>query len=163
MGSLSHLDREGRARMVDVGHKPDQRRVARARGRIRLAPGTVTLIAENNVKKGDVLTVAEIAGIQAAKRTADLVPLCHTVHTGSIRVVARLCDDGVLVESEVSSIGPTGVEMEALMAVSVALLTVYDMCKAADKHMAIDEIVLVEKTKEDVLNKAGKQAKRRKA
>jgi len=162
MGPLSHVDREGRARMVDVGHKPDQRRVARARGRIRLAAGTVALIAENNVKKGDVLTVAEIAGIQAAKKTFDLVPLCHTVHIGGIRVVARLCDDGVLVESEVSSIGPTGVEMEALTAVSVALLTVYDMCKAADKHMVIDEILLLKKTKEDVVDKAGKKTRRRK-
>lgn len=150
MSSLSHVDEEGRARMVDVGHKPNQRRVARASGKIRLLPGTVALVAENNIKKGDVLTLAEVAGIQAAKKTFDLIPLCHAVHIGGIQVAAKLEADGVAVTSTVSSIGPTGVEMEALSAVSVALLTVYDMCKAVDKQMEIGSIVLLEKTKEDV-------------
>jgi len=129
MPSLSHVDDEGRARMVDVGHKPDQRRVARASGKIRLAPATVALVAENGIKKGDVLAVAEIAGVQAAKKTAELIPLCHTLNLSGIKVVARLDSDGVTITAEVSSTGQTGVEMEALSAVSVALLTVYDMCK----------------------------------
>ncbi len=148
MPSLSHVDDEGRARMVDVGHKPDQRRVARASGKIRMAPATVALVRENGVKKGDVLTVAEIAGVQAAKKTWDLIPLCHAVHIGGIKVVGKLEADGVTITGEVSGTGPTGVEMEALTAVSVALLTVYDMCKAVDKGMVIGDIALLEKTKE---------------
>ena len=147
---LSHVDEQGRARMVDVGDKPDQRRTARASGRIELAPETVSLIRENSLKKGDVLAVAEIAGIQAAKQTAALIPLCHNIVLCGIKVRARLESDGVAVESEVSSVGVTGVEMEALTAVSVALLTVYDMCKAADKNMRIGDIVLIEKTKVDL-------------
>lgn len=149
MASFSHVDGEGRARMVDVGHKPDQRRVARASGRIRLTAETVALIAENNIKKGDVLAVAELAGIQAAKKTFDLIPLCHIVHIAGASVTARLESDGVTVTAEVSSVGPTGVEMEALTAVSVALLAVYDMCKAVDKQMRVGDIVLISKTKED--------------
>jgi cyclic pyranopterin phosphate synthase len=149
MPSLSHVDDQGRARMVDVGHKPDQRRVARASGKIRLAPATVRLVAENSIKKGDVLAVAEIAGVQAAKRTADLIPLCHTLFVSGIKVAAKLDDEGVTVTAEVSCTGPTGVEMEALTAVSVALLTVYDMCKAVDKGMVIGDIVLLEKTKQE--------------
>lgn len=148
MASFSHVDEEGRARMVDVGHKPDLRRVARATGKIRLTATTVALIAENSMKKGDVLTVAEIAGVQAAKRTAEWIPLCHTLSLTGIRVQAALEADGVTVTSEVSCTGPTGVEMEALTAVSAALLTVYDMCKAVDKQMVLGDIVLLEKTKE---------------
>jgi cyclic pyranopterin phosphate synthase len=136
--------------MVDVGNKPDQRRIARASGKIWLAPETVALIAENEIKKGDVLTVAEIAGIQAAKRTAELIPLCHNIMLCGIKVKATLDSYGVQVESEVSSIGVTGVEMEALTAVSVALLTVYDMCKATDKKMLIGDITLLEKAKTDL-------------
>ncbi len=150
MGNLSHVDGEGRARMVDVSGKPVQRRIARACGRIRMAPETAGLIRENSIKKGDVLSVAEIAGIQGAKRTSDLIPLCHTLHIGSVHVRARLETDGVVVESEVVATDQTGVEMEALTAVSVALLTVYDMCKAVDKQMTIGDIVLVEKRKEDL-------------
>jgi len=150
MDKLSHLDDEGRARMVDVSAKKSQHRVARARGRIRMAPETAALVAANDIKKGDVLTVAEIAGVQAAKKTFDLIPLCHTVHIDSIRVKAKIEDDGVTIESEVAATDTTGVEMEALTAVSVALLTVYDMCKAVDKKMVIGEIVLIEKSKKDV-------------
>ncbi len=150
MPPLSHVDDEGRARMVDVGHKSDQRRVARASGKIRLEPSTVALVAENSLKKGDVLTTAEIAGVMAAKKTAELIPLCHAITTHGIKVVARLDAEGVAVSSEVSAVGRTGVEMEALTAVSVALLTVYDMCKAVDKRMTISDIVLIEKTKEPV-------------
>lgn len=150
MESLSHVDKEGRARMVDVGHKPNQRRIARASGFIRLSGETVKLIEENNMKKGDVLTVAEIAGIQAAKKTGEWIPLCHPIPITSIRITATLQKDGVLIVSESACCGPTGVEMEALTAVSAALLTIYDMCKAVDKNMCIKNIVLLEKRKEDV-------------
>ncbi len=150
MAQLSHVDDAGRARMVDVSGKPVQRRIARASGHIDMAPATANAIRANLIKKGDVLAVAEIAGIQAAKRTPDMIPLCHTVHIASVRVLAALDDDGVTVESEVVATDQTGVEMEALSAVSVALLTVYDMCKAMDKEMTIGRIVLVEKRKENL-------------
>jgi cyclic pyranopterin monophosphate synthase len=150
MKKLSHVDGEGRARMVNVGAKKDQLRVARAQGHIALAAKTVALIAENQIKKGDVLTVAEIAGIQGAKRTFDLIPLCHTVHIDGVAVTAQLEKDRVVVTSEVSCVGKTGVEMEALTAVSVALLTVYDMCKAVDKAMELTSIKLISKEKHDV-------------
>ena len=120
---LSHTDSGGRARMVDVGDKVVQRRTARASGRIALARSTVGLIRENQIKKGDVLTVAQIAGIQAAKRTADLIPLCHPLVLDSINVQMEIREDGVTATSEVRCDGRTGVEMEALTAVSVALPT----------------------------------------
>jgi len=147
---LSHIDPEGNARMVDVGNKPDQLRIAQAEGYISLNDETVKLIRENNLKKGDVLTVAEIAGIQAAKRTADLIPLCHTLQITKVKVEAILEEKGVRISSEVKCLGQTGVEMEALTAVSVGLLTVYDMCKAADKGMIMDEIRLINKEKHDL-------------
>lgn len=147
MNELTHTDSEGRARMVDVGDKPDQKRIAKASGKIRLAEETVQLIRQNALKKGDVLTVAEIAGVQAAKRTAELIPLCHNIPLSKITVVASISAEGVNVSSEVHCNGQTGVEMEALTAVSVALLTVYDMCKAVDKAMVIENITLNEKTK----------------
>ena len=147
---LSHIDEKGKANMVDVGAKPNQMREAKAGGYIKLNPNTVSLIRENSMKKGDVLTVAEIAGIQAAKRAADLIPLCHTLLLTKVDVKANLTDSGVEVNSVVRCVGQTGVEMEALTAVSVALLTVYDMCKAIDKEMEIGEVKLVEKTKLDI-------------
>ncbi len=147
MKKLSHTDQQGKARMVDVGDKPDQKRIAKAAGEIRLAAGTIELIRQNALKKGDVLTVAEIAGVQAAKRTAELIPLCHNIVLSKITVVATVIPDGVSVTSEVRCTGQTGVEMEALTAVSVALLTVYDMCKAVDKNMVFGNISLTEKTK----------------
>jgi cyclic pyranopterin phosphate synthase len=150
MSELSHVDGEGRARMVDVGGKPDQLRRARASGRIDLAAETVSLVRENAIKKGDVLAVAEIAGVQAAKRTSELIPLCHPLPLTDAKVTAKLEADGVSVVAEAACVGRTGVEMEALTAASVALLTVYDMCKAVDKNMRIGEVVLIEKTKEDV-------------
>lgn len=149
MDKLSHVDETGRARMVDVSGKQPQRRTARASGRIDLAPATVALIAENNIRKGDVLAVAQLAGIQAAKRTSELIPLCHPLQLGHIDVQAQLVDDGAEVEATVQCVDRTGIEMEALTAVSVALLTVYDMCKAVDKQMRIHDIVLEEKTKDD--------------
>ncbi len=144
---LTHIDAEGRARMVDVSAKPSQHRVAKARGFITLEKDTIALIGENRIKKGEVLTVAEVAGILAAKRTSELIPLCHPLQLTTVKVEARLEEGGVSVTSTVSCIGQTGVEMEALCAVSVALLTVYDMCKAVDKKMRIGEIVLLEKSK----------------
>jgi len=136
--------------MVDVGAKVPQRRTARAEGVIELAAATLDLIRANQVKKGDVLTVAQIAGIQAAKRTGDLIPLCHPLLLDHVQVRLELVEGGVRASSEVSCVGRTGVEMEALTAVSVALLTVYDMCKAVDKSMRIGRIVLREKVKQDV-------------
>ena len=134
--------------MVDVGGKPDQKRVARAAGKICLEPATIQLITANDMKKGNVLTVAEIAGIQAAKKTSEWIPLCHTLQLTGIKVDAVLNEEGVTITSVVSSMGPTGVEMEALTAVSAALLTIYDMCKAVDKKMVLSDIILLEKTKQ---------------
>jgi cyclic pyranopterin phosphate synthase len=133
--------------MVDVSAKAPQLRVARAQGAIVLAGKTIELIRENQIRKGDVLTVAELAGVQAAKRTSELIPLCHPLQLDDVSVTATVTADGVQVASRVSCVGRTGVEMEALTAVSVALLTVYDMCKAVDKSMRIGQIVLLEKTK----------------
>lgn len=150
MDELSHVDDSGKARMVDVSHKKDQIRIAIASGFIRLSPGTVQLIRDNQVKKGDVLTVAQIAGIQAGKKTSELIPLCHPLPITKIEVLTDLQENGVTVTSEARCIGQTGVEMEALTAVSVALLTIYDMCKAVDKKMVINEVRLLEKSKTDI-------------
>ena len=150
MSKLSHTDEKGKANMVDVSAKPQQLRIAKALGNILLKPETLQLVRDNQMKKGDVLTVAEIAGIQAAKRTGELIPLCHPLPLTKVAVKARLTDTGVEVSSEVRCIGSTGVEMEALAAVSVALLTVYDMCKAVDKEMIIQGVMLIEKTKSDI-------------
>jgi cyclic pyranopterin phosphate synthase len=150
MAQLTHVDEQGGARMVDVGDKPVQRRIARARGAIAIAPETAALIRENAVAKGDVLTVAQIAGLQAAKRTAELIPLCHPLELTKIHVDLQVKDTAVVAKSEVHCTGRTGVEMEALTAVAVALLTVYDMCKAVDAQMVIGDVHLVEKIKHDV-------------
>lgn len=145
---LTHLDDQGRARMVDVGHKPATRRSAVAAGAIRMKPETLAAIRQNAVEKGDVLTVAQIAGVSAAKNTADWIPLCHPLQIDAIDVSLTLDSDlpGVRVEARVALTGRTGAEMEALVAVSAALLTVYDMCKAADRGMEVERIVLVEKS-----------------
>lgn len=152
MNQFSHIDERGKARMVDVGSKPTQQRLAVARGMITMRKETVTLIRENQIKKGDVLTVAEIAGIQAAKRTSELIPLCHPLQVAKIEVETQLVDKaarkGVEVTATVRCSGQTGVEMEALTAVSVALLTIYDMCKAVDKSMEMGKVRLLEKKKE---------------
>lgn len=146
---FSHINKDGKANMVDVSAKSSQIRTAKANGTIRLNASTIALIRENEIKKGDVLTVAEIAGIQAAKRTSELIPLCHNLNLSKVEVKATIVEGGVSVFSMAKCIGQTGVEMEALTAVSVALLTIYDMCKAVDKEMVISEIRLVEKTKVD--------------
>ncbi len=151
MNKLSHTDDAGKARMVDVGGKPVQHRTAMARGWISLQPETIQLIRDNQMKKGDVLTVAEIAGVQAAKDTSRLIPLCHPLQLTKVEVTSAIIDKedktGVEVHGKVTCNGQTGVEMEALAGVSVALLTVYDMCKAVDKNMVIKEVQLLEKTK----------------
>jgi len=148
MAKLSHTDEKGKANMVDVGQKPDQVRIARAQGFISLSAETIHIIRENQMKKGDVLTIAEIAGIQGGKRTSELIPLCHPLSITKMDVKSELQENGVLVTSMAKCIGKTGIEMEALTAVNVALLTIYDMCKAVDKSMEIGEIKLISKTKE---------------
>lgn len=150
MKKLSHTNNEGKANMVDVGHKPNQLRTAKAEGFISLGEETVKLIKENEMKKGDVLTIAEIAGIQGAKRTSGLIPLCHPLQLTKVDVKAMIEENGVRIKSMVRCVGQTGVEMEALNGVSIGLLTIYDMCKAADKNMVISEIKLIEKTKENL-------------
>lgn len=150
MEKLSHVDEKGKANMVDVAAKADQKRIAKATGHISLKPETIQLIKDNSMKKGDVLTIAEIAGIQGGKRTSELIPLCHPLQITKLDVKTFIDETGVRVNSEARCIGKTGIEMEALTAVSVALLTVYDMCKAVDKEMNIDELKLVEKTKTDI-------------
>lgn len=145
-GELSHLDAAGHARMVDVTKKDVTTRRAVARGRISLLPETIALITSGGVPKGDVLAVARIAGIQAAKRTSELIPLCHPVMVGAVTVDFEIQDGFIEIESQVDIVERTGIEMEALTAVSVAALTIYDMCKAADKSMTIGEIALWEKT-----------------
>ncbi len=147
MKHLTHTDTTGRAVMVDVGNKDIQLRIARATGHIVLSSDTIKLIRENLVKKGDVLTVAQVAGISAAKQTSGLIPLCHNIVLDNVKVEAAIDASGVRVESEVRCSGKTGVEMEALTAVSISLLTVYDMCKAVDKKMVIDNLTLIEKIK----------------
>jgi cyclic pyranopterin monophosphate synthase len=149
MAELSHLDAEGRAQMVDVGTKPIQYRRAIAQGTIRLDPATLELLRQKALPKGDVLCVAQIAGIQAAKRTAELIPLCHPLTLDKIDVQLEPFDQGVTAISTVQCHGRTGVEMEALTAVIAALLTIYDMCKAVDRGMSITDIHLVEKVKLD--------------
>jgi len=144
---LSHVDESGAARMVDVSPKPETARTARAGGAIRMSAEALALVRENRVAKGDVLSVARIAGIMAAKKTSDLVPLCHPLPLSGVVVELRLDDElpGVRVEATVRTTGRTGVEMEALTAVSVALLTVYDMVKAVDRGMEIGSVLLLEK------------------
>ena len=150
MKQLSHLNKEGKANMVDVGDKPDQLRIAKASGFILLQKETIKLINENLIKKGDVLTIAEIAGIQAAKETSRLIPLCHTLMLTKVEVKTTVKENGILIESMVKCTGKTGVEMEALTAVNVALLTIYDMCKAVDKQMIMTDIKLDSKEKTDL-------------
>ncbi len=142
MSKLSHINTDGKANMVDVGNKPQQIRTAKASGFIQLQAKTIQLINESLIKKGDVITIAEIAGIQAAKETSRLIPLCHPLQLTKVEVKATVKENGVEVKSLTRCIGQTGVEMEALTAVNVALLTIYDMCKAVDKQMIMSDIKL---------------------
>jgi cyclic pyranopterin phosphate synthase len=146
MSKLSHLDSQGRARMVDVSAKPDSVREAVAMGLVRMSPQTKALALAGGGKKGDVRAVAEIAGVMAAKRTAELIPLCHPLALSKVEVSVEPADEGLAVTARVKTTGPTGVEMEALTAVSVACLTLYDMLKAAERGMTIEAVRLMEKT-----------------
>lgn len=145
---LTHVDEAGAARMVDVSGKPPVRRTARAAGSIAMQPETVRAVREGAVQKGDVLAAARIAGIAAAKRTWDLVPLCHNIAIDHVSVQFRLDDDAIAIEATAVCTDKTGIEMEALTAVTVAALTIYDMCKAIDQGMCIRDVRLIEKTKE---------------
>jgi cyclic pyranopterin monophosphate synthase len=146
---LSHLDQAGRARMVDVGDKPMMDRSAVATGTIRMSPNAYRQVVEQTIAKGDVLAVSEVAGTLAAKRTAELIPLCHPLGLDHVEVEASLAESlpGVRVRARVRTVGRTGVEMEALTAVAIALLSVYDMVKAVDSGMVIGDVQLVEKQK----------------
>jgi cyclic pyranopterin phosphate synthase len=147
MPKLTHLDRKGRAAMVDVGHKETTRRTAVAEGFIRLQPATLRAISKGNVPKGEVLSTARIAGILAAKRCGELIPLCHPLAIDSVAIEFILQKNAIRIEATASITAKTGVEMEALTAVSVAALTIYDMCKAIDKSMVIHGVRLIKKTK----------------
>ncbi len=150
MKRLTHIARDGRAQMVDVSVKPLSKRTAVACGKIRLQRQTLDLIARDQIAKGNVFATARIAGIQAAKQTAQLIPLCHTLPLGEVKIDIVSSNDGVEVKCTAQTIAQTGVEMEALVGVSVALLTIYDMCKSVDKRMVISDVHLIEKTKSAV-------------
>ncbi len=143
--NLSHIDEEGRIKMVDVGDKSATRRTAEASGMVKLSPETVAAIRERRTKKGDPLETARLAGIMGAKRTSELIPLCHPLALTHIDVQIKLADDGAQITATASTTGQTGVEMEALTAVSVTALTLYDMCKAIDRAMTISDIRLERK------------------
>ena len=146
MTGLTHLDDRGAARMVDVGDKPATMREAVAEGRIRLSPEALALVRDASARKGDVLAVARVAGIMAAKRTADLIPLCHPLPLSRVAIDLMVTENGVTARATCKTQGQTGVEMEALTAASVALLTVYDMVKAVDKAMVIEELRVIAKS-----------------
>ena len=154
MKRLSHVGADGRVQMVNVSGKPNSERHAIASGKIRLRPETIDLIKENQMAKGDVLATARIAGIQAAKQTAQLIPLCHTLPLGEIKIDISLSKDGAEVQCTARTIAQTGVEMEALTGVAVGLLTIYDMCKAVDTEMRIVDIHLIKKTKTEIRSAA---------
>lgn len=145
---FTHFNEEGRARMVNVGEKPDTERVAVARGFIEMKPETLKMIVEGRAKKGDVLAVAQVAGIMAAKETSRIIPMCHNIFLTGIDIKFNIDEENstIGIEARVTTVGKTGVEMEALTAVSAACLTVYDMCKAVDRGMVIRDIHLVEKS-----------------
>jgi cyclic pyranopterin phosphate synthase len=148
MKKLTHIDSSGKARMVDVSDKPLTQREAVARGCVTMNKATLKLVQDNSIIKGDVLGVSRVAGTMAAKKTSELIPLCHPLNISSVAVEFTLEPNKsrILIESRVKNTGQTGVEMEALTAVSVAALTIYDMCKAVDKEMVISDIMLIEKT-----------------
>lgn len=147
MSELTHFNEEGRARMVDVSDKKETKRAAIARGSVIMRPETLQMIREGNIGKGDVLAVAQVAGIMAAKKTADLIPMCHPIPISGVDISFKEKDQQtIIVEANVKTTSVTGVEMEALTAVSAAMLTIYDMCKAVDKEMVLGKTYLVEKT-----------------
>ena len=160
MKRLTHIDSDGRVQMVDVSAKPLSKRRAVARGKIRLHRETLDLIARDQIAKGNVFATARIAGIQAAKQTAQLIPLCHTLPLGQVNIDIVASKDGAEVKCTAQTIAQTGVEMEALVGVTVALLTIYDMCKAVDKEMNISNVQLLEKTKAPVAAVYDRRAKK---
>lgn len=142
---LTHFNEEGRAHMVEVGEKKATKRSAIARGRINMKKATISMLEEGLIEKGDVLSVAQIAGIMGSKRTSELIPMCHNISLTGSDIRFNILEEAIQIESEVKTTGKTGVEMEALIAVSMAALTIYDMCKAVDKDMVIGEIKLIQK------------------
>jgi cyclic pyranopterin monophosphate synthase len=157
MGRLTHIGADGRAQMVDVSGKPLSIRRAVATGKIRLQRETLDLISNDQIAKGNVLATARIAGIQAAKQAAQLIPLCHTLPLGEVRIDVVASNEGAEVKCTTHTVAQTGVEMEALTGVAVALLTIYDMCKAIDKEMTIFDVRLISKTKEKPQRNTGIQ------
>ena len=147
MKRFTHISRDGRVQMVDVSAKPTTKRKAIAIGTIRLQRKTLDLIAKDQIAKGNVFATARLAGIQAAKQTAHLIPLCHTLPLGEVRIDIAISKDGADVKCTAQTVAQTGVEMEALIGVTVSLLTIYDMCKAVDKRMVISDVHLIQKTK----------------
>ena len=147
MGQLTHFDDEGNARMVDVGAKADTSRMALAGGTITMKPSTLALILDHRITKGDVLTVAKVAGINSAKMTGQLIPMCHPIMLTDVEIIFTIDKEksNIGIEARVKTVGKTGAEMEALTAVSIAALTIYDMCKAVDREMVLSDIRLVEK------------------
>lgn len=143
---FTHFNEEGRAHMVEVGEKEDTRRIAIAQGKISMKEKTVQMIKEGLLKKGDVLSVAQVGGIMGAKKTSELIPMCHNIFLTGSDIRFNILNDGIEIEAEVKTTGKTGVEMEALTAVSIAALTIYDMCKAIDKDMKIEDIKLMKKS-----------------
>ena len=150
MQRLTHIGGDGWAQMVDVSTKPMSKRTAVASGKIQLKRATLELISKDQIAKGNVFVTAQIAGIQAAKQTAHLIPLCHTLPLANVKVDIVTSDEGAQVKCTAQTVAQTGVEMEALVGVTVALLTIYDMCKAVDKEMQLSDVRLLNKTKHDV-------------
>jgi cyclic pyranopterin phosphate synthase len=161
MKRLSHVGADGRAKMVDVSAKPMSNRKAVASGKIQLQRETIELITKDQIAKGNVLATARIAGIQAAKQTAQLIPLCHTLPLGDVKIDIVTSDQDVRVTCTAQTVAQTGVEMEALVGVTTALLTIYDMCKAVDKEMEISNVRLIEKTKRAVTAVHDRRSKHR--
>jgi cyclic pyranopterin phosphate synthase len=147
---LTHIGMDGRAQMVDVSAKPTSKRKAVAAGKIQLQRKTLELITKDQIAKGNVFAIARIAGIQAAKQTAQLIPLCHTLPLGEVKIDIVMANEGAEVKCTAQTVAQTGVEMEALVGVTIALLTIYDMCKSVDKEMRISDVWLISKTKDDV-------------
>ena len=143
---FTHFNERGMAHMVEVGNKDDSQRTAIARGKIRMKEETLQMIRSGGMKKGDVLSVAQVAGIMGAKKTSDIIPMCHNIFLTGVDLRFEYVENGIEVEAEAKTFGKTGVEMEALTAVSLACLTIYDMCKAVDKDMVIEDIRLMKKT-----------------
>lgn len=143
---FTHFNKEGRVRMVEVGEKEDTKRLAVAYGRIRMKEETIKLIKEGLIEKGDVLSVAQIGGIMGSKMTSQLIPMCHNIFISGSDINFNILEDAIEIEAQVRTVGKTGVEMEALTAVSIAALTIYDMCKAVDKDMVIEDIKLIKKS-----------------